>query len=79
MPTGCNLPLALRRVLRGGHHAPALFAPASAGLPAPDAAGRRALLKWRGWQLDAAVAEALAAGYAALMPDGMPPRIRAAG
>ena len=40
---------------------------------------RRALLKWRGWQLDAAVAEALAAGYAALMPDGMPPRIRAAG
>jgi hypothetical protein len=61
-----HLPLALRRTLRAGRFEPGWFAGEGAGLPAPDAAGRRTLFKWRGWRLDAAVAEALAAEGAGL-------------
>jgi hypothetical protein len=61
-----HLPLALRRTLRSGRYAPGFFAPPEAGMPEPDAAGRRTLFKWRGWRLDAPVAEALAAEGAGL-------------
>ncbi|MBX9699613.1 MAG: hypothetical protein K2X74_09255, partial [Acetobacteraceae bacterium] len=61
-----HLPLALRRTLRGGRYEPAFFAPAEAGLPEPDAAGRQTVFKWRGWRLDPPVAAALLAEGAGL-------------
>jgi hypothetical protein len=61
-----HLPWALRRTLRAGRYAPSWFAPEAAGMPAPDPGGRRSLFKWRGWRLDEAVAEALAAEGAGL-------------
>jgi hypothetical protein len=57
------LPAALRRVFRSGRYAPDLFAEGS-GEELPAATGaeeRRVVFKWRGWGLDAAVAEVFAA------------------
>lgn len=59
-----HLAAALRRVFRTGTYSPDFFAEGS-GEEVPDATaaaeGRRVVFKWRGWGLDAAVAEVFAA------------------